>query len=144
MNNVNLIGRMTKDPELRRTSSGKAVTKFTLAIDRGFSTKDGQTADFIPVVVWNKIAESIAQYCKKGSLVAVEGSIQNRKYDGQDGKPVYVFEVLASRIQFLETKKKEQNVTQTPVTEQTISEIQNEETTDLSDIGSMDFSDLPW
>ena len=104
INRVVLVGRMTRDPELRRTGSGKAGTSFSLALDRGFTTQDGQSADFIPVVVWNKAAESVAQYCQKGSLVGVDGSLRSRSYDNNQGQRVFVVEVLADRVRFLESK----------------------------------------
>ena len=108
LNNVALVGRMTKDAELRRTASGKAVASFTLAVNRGYQDAGGKEADFIPVVTWNKLAESIAQYCSKGSLVSVEGSLRDRTYQNHEGKNVYVIEVLADRVDFLDTRKKEE------------------------------------
>lgn len=108
INSVVLVGRMTRDPELRRTGNGKAVTSFSLALDRGFQTMDGQSADFIPVVVWNKVAENVAQYCHKGSLVGVEGALRSRNYTNNQGQKVYVVEVLANRVQFLETRSQSQ------------------------------------
>lgn len=104
INRVVLVGRMTRDPELRRTANGKAVTSFTLAIDRGYNTQDGQTADFINCVVWNKPAENTAQYCAKGSLVGVEGRLRTRSYDNNQGQKVFVTEVICDSVQFLETK----------------------------------------
>ena len=78
MNRVVIVGRMTRDPELRRTGNGTAVTSFTLALNRNYNSADGQQADFIPVVVWNKAAENVAQYCSKGSLVGVDGRLRSR------------------------------------------------------------------
>lgn len=104
MNNVCLIGRMTRDPELRKTQSGNAVTSFTLAVDRGFNSSDGQTADFIPCVVWNKAAESVARYQKKGSKVGIEGKLQSRSYNDSQGRKVYVVEVVCSRVDFLDAR----------------------------------------
>jgi single-strand DNA-binding protein len=103
MNKVTLIGRLTKDPELKFTpGSGNAVANFTLAVDRRF-TKDGQKeADFIPVVVWGKQAESTATYVSKGKLIGVAGRIQVRSYDAKDGTKRYVTEVIADEVQFLE------------------------------------------
>lgn len=105
INNVVLVGRMTKDPELRRTQGGNAVTSFTLAVNRNFESQDGQTADFISCIVWNKVAENVERYCSKGSLVGVTGSIRTRNYDNNQGQKVYVTEVLCNSVQFLETKK---------------------------------------
>lgn len=104
MNKVVLIGRLTKDPELKYTpGSGTAVTTLTLAVDRRFQ-KDSQQkeADFIPVVVWGKSAESTAQYMNKGKLMAVSGRIQTRSYEAKDGGKRYVTEVVADEVQFLE------------------------------------------
>lgn len=103
MNKVTLIGRLTKDPELKYTpGAGTAVTTFTLAVDRRF-TKDGQKeADFIPIVVWGKQAETTAQYMTKGKMIGVHGRIQVRSYDAKDGSKRYVTEVVAEEVQFLE------------------------------------------
>ena len=98
LNRVALVGRLTRDPELRRTGNGTAVTSFTLAVDRNFSTRDGQEADFINCVVWRKPAENVAQYCSKGSLVSVDGRIQTRSYDNNQGQRVYVTEVVADSV----------------------------------------------
>lgn len=106
MNKAVLIGRLTRDPELRFTAgSGIAVTTFTLAVDRNFKNKEGQReADFIPIVVWNKLAEIIANNVTKGRLVAVSGRIQTRSYEGNDGQKRYVTEVVADDFQFLDKK----------------------------------------
>lgn len=105
INRVVLVGRMTRDPELRRTPQGDAVTSFTLAVNRNFTSRDGQQqADFINCVVWRKPAENVERYCSKGSLVGVEGRIQTRSYDNQQGQRVYVTEVICDSVQFLETK----------------------------------------
>lgn len=105
MNQVNLIGRLTKDVELKRTSSGKAVTNFTLAVNRQFKTDNGPDADFINCVVWSKSAESVEKYCSKGSLVGVIGKIQTRSYENNSGQKVYATEVIADRVQFLDSKR---------------------------------------
>ncbi|MHC6181527.1 single-stranded DNA-binding protein [Clostridium sp. JNZ X4-2] len=107
MNKVVLIGRLTKDPELRFTPGmGKAVTTFTIAVDRRFS-KDGQReADFIPIVVWGKQAESTANYMSKGKLIGISGRIQTRSYEAKDGSRKYVTEVIAEEVQFLEWGEK--------------------------------------
>lgn len=105
INNVTLVGRMTKDPELRYTPAGAAVCTFTLAVNRKFTNQQGEReADFINCVVWRKPAENTANFTNKGSLVGVTGSIQTRSYEGQDGKRVYVTEVQADSVQFLEKK----------------------------------------
>lgn len=105
INRVVLIGRLTRDPELRRTAQGDAVTSFTLAVNRNYTSRDGQQqADFINCVVWRKPAENVERYCSKGSLVGVEGRIQTRSYDNSQGQKVYVVEVICDSVQFLETR----------------------------------------
>ena len=105
MNAVVLVGRTTKEIELRRTGSGTAVASFTLAVNRDFRTQDGQEADFIQCVAWKKTAELLEQYVHKGDRIAVSGSIRTRNYEDNHGKKVYVTEVLANQVEFLETKK---------------------------------------
>nr|WP_234118386.1 single-stranded DNA-binding protein [Clostridium hydrogenum] len=103
MNKVVLIGRLTKDPELKFTpGNGTAVTSLTLAVDRRFKRDGQQEADFIPVVVWGKQAESTANYMSKGKLMGVSGRIQTRTYDAKDGTKRYVTEIVAEEVQFLE------------------------------------------
>lgn len=105
MNRVVLVGRLTKDPELRYTPNGVPVATFTLAVNRTFTNQQGEReADFINCVIWRKPAENVANFLKKGSLAGVDGRVQTRSYDGQDGKKVYVTEVLAESVQFLEPK----------------------------------------
>lgn len=105
LNRIVLIGRLTKDPELRYTQSGKAVCAFTLAVDRPYLANNGnREADFINIVVWNKTAENCAQYLAKGKLAAVDGRLQIRSYDGQDGQRRYVTEVIADNVRFLSPK----------------------------------------
>lgn len=105
MNKAILIGRLTRDPEMRTTTAGIASTSFTVAISRTYTNQNGEReADFINCVAWRKQAENIAKYCKKGSQVAVEGRIQTRSYDAQDGTKRYVTEVVADNVTFLGTK----------------------------------------
>lgn len=113
MNRVVLIGRLTKDPELKFTpGTGTAVTTFILAVDRRFS-KDGKNeADFIPIVVWGKQAESTANYMSKGKLIGVSGRIQTRNYEAKDGTRRYVTEVVADEVQFLEWGNKQSSGSQ--------------------------------
>lgn len=104
LNRVILIGRLTRDPELRYTPTGVAVTQFTLAVDRPFTNQSNEReADFIPVVTWRQLAETCANYLRKGRLTAVEGRIQVRNYDNNEGKKVYVTEVVADNVRFLES-----------------------------------------
>lgn len=110
MNKVNLVGRLTRDPEVKNTTTGKAVATFTLAVDRRFKNKDGQKeADFIPLVVWGKQAEFVGQYLSMGSQIGLSGRLQVRSYDGQDGQRRYVTEVVADEVYFISTKRKENN-----------------------------------
>ncbi|OXL83149.1 single-stranded DNA-binding protein [Paenibacillus sp. SSG-1] len=109
LNRVILIGRLTKDPELRYTPSGVAVTQFTLAVDRPFNNNGEKEADFIPVVTWRQLAETCANYLRKGRLTAVEGRIQIRNYENNEGKRVYVTEVIADNVRFLESNRDNQS-----------------------------------
>ena len=105
LNRIVLIGRLTKDPELRFTQSGKAVCSFTLAVDRPYTNQDGnKETDFINIVVWNKLGENCAQYLAKGKLAAVDGRLQIRSYEGNDGQRRYVTEVIADNVRFLTPK----------------------------------------
>ena len=103
INKVVIIGRLTKDPELKYTpGAGTAVTTVTLAVDRIYSKEGKKEADFIPVVIWGKSAESTAQYMKKGLLMGVSGRIQTRSYEAKEGGKRYVTEVVAEEIKFLQ------------------------------------------
>lgn len=101
MNKIILIGRLTKDPDLRYTPNGAAVCSFTLAVDRPFNQGGERQADFINIVVWNKAAENCAKYLAKGRQAAVEGRLQIRSYDGNDGQKRWVTEVVADRVEFI-------------------------------------------
>lgn len=103
LNKVVLIGRLTKNPDLRHTQSGIAVARFTLAVDRGFKNQQGEKqADFIPITVWRGQAENCAKYLVKGRLVAVAGRIQTGSYETPDGQRRYTTEVVADEVRFLE------------------------------------------
>lgn len=105
MNKTILVGRLTKDPELRTTPNGASTCNFSIAVNRPFANKNGEReADFINIIVWNKQAENVSKYCTKGSLVGIDGRIQTRNYEGQDGKKVYVTEVVADNVTFLGSK----------------------------------------
>lgn len=138
MNKVVLIGRLTRDPELRYTQSNIPAASFTLAVNRPFQNQNGERdADFINIVMWRKQAETAKKYLAKGSLIAVEGRIQTRNYDGQDGKKVYVTEVVADNFEFLESKAQRSSMN---------SDIQynvpsNAPTTSVSDEPYIDFGD---
>ena len=102
INQVTLVGRLTKDPELRYTPDGHAVSNVTIALNRPFKNNEGEyIADFVQCSLWKKAAENTAQYCQKGAIIGVIGRIQTRHYDGQDGKRVYVTEVVAESVKFV-------------------------------------------
>ncbi|EKF8800530.1 TPA: single-stranded DNA-binding protein [Enterococcus faecalis] len=106
INNVTLVGRLTKDPDLRYTQSGTAVGQFTLAVNRNFTNQQGdREADFINCVIWRKAAESFANYARKGTLIGLTGRIQTRNYDNQQRQRVYVTEIVVENFQLLESKE---------------------------------------
>lgn len=119
LNKVVLIGRLTRDPEMRTTTSNVSVTTFTLAVDRRFTNQQGEReADFIPVVTWRSLAEVCHRYLAKGRLVAVSGRMQVRTYDDNAGQRRYITEVVADEVQFLErgtTSDQPQRPSQDPV-----------------------------
>lgn len=106
INRTVLVGRLTKDSDLRYTSSGTAVATFNLAVDRSFTNRDGEReADFIRCVIWRKAAENFANFTHKGSLVGIDGHIQTRNYENQQGQRVYVTEIIADNFALLEPKQ---------------------------------------
>lgn len=110
INNVVLVGRMTRDAELRYTNSNIAVATLTLAVNRPFKNEAGEReADFINVVIWRQQAENLANWAKKGSLIGISGSILTRNYENQQGQRVYVTEVVASNFQLLESRNSQQS-----------------------------------
>ncbi|MEC5422097.1 single-stranded DNA-binding protein [Virgibacillus sp. C22-A2] len=126
INAVTLVGRLTKDVDLRYTPNGKAVGNFTLAVNRPFKTNGQQETDFINCTIWGKQAENLANFMKKGSQVGVTGRIQTRTYENSEGKTVFVTEVVADQAAFLESKKDNQSSNQSiPASEGT--EIQDTE-----------------
>ncbi len=105
MNKIILLGRLTRDPEVRYTTTGKVVCQFTLAVDRPFANQEGQReADFIPVIIWGKPAETCGNSLTKGQRVLVEGRLQIRSYDAKDGSKRWVTEVIANTFEFIERK----------------------------------------
>ena len=136
MNNVSLVGRLTRDPELRTVGADSSVCNVTVAINRVFTSQTGEkTADFVPVVVWNRPAENLAKYCRKGSQVAVTGRIQTRSYDHADGTKRYVTEVYGERIQFLDNKRSEEGSAYPEVQ----NNMSNEDTTNIDEDPFKDF-----
>lgn len=110
INNVVLVGRLTKDPDLRYTANGTGVATFTLAVNRNFTNQDGnREADYINCVIWRKSAETLANYARKGTLLGVTGRIQTRNYENQQGQRVYVTEVVAENFQLLESRSNNEN-----------------------------------
>lgn len=110
MNKILLVGRLTKDPELRYTQSGIAVASFTLAVNRRFTNQNGEReADFINCVSWQKSAEFVANYFKKGQQMALEGRLQVRNYEGNDGQRRWVTEVVAEQIEFVRSRESGSN-----------------------------------
>lgn len=109
INRTVLVGRLTRDPEMKTTNNGTAVAQFTLAVNRQFTNAQGEReADFVNCVIWRKGAEALAQYTHKGSLIGVDGRIQTRTYEDKDGKTVFVTEVVADSFSFMESKKDNQ------------------------------------
>lgn len=149
MNKAILIGRLTRDPEVRYTQSNRAVAQFTLAIDRPFTNQEtGQReADFLNIVIWDKPAENVGKYTHKGSQVAVEGRIQSRSYENDKGEKKYVTEIIASRVQFLDSKKddsKFESMPEPPISQETTN--QQEENDPFASFGEgieINDNDLP-
>ena len=126
MNKVMLIGRITHDLDLRYTPSGTAVLQFNIAINRPKDENGEQKADFPTIVVWGKQAENLNKYQKKGSQIGIIGRVQTRNYDNNEGKKVYVTEVIAENVEFLESKKDDsnfKNLTETQPTNNTSEEL---------------------
>jgi len=109
INNVTLVGRLTRDPELKYSQSGVAVCNGNIAVNRNFKSNDGQDADFINFVTFKGGAEALANYQRKGNLIGLTGRIQTRNYENKEGKRVYVTEVVADSVQFLESKSSNQS-----------------------------------
>ena len=140
MNKVCLIGRITRDPELRYTSSNVPSVRFTLAVNRPFQNQNGEReADFINVVVWRNQAENVKKYVSKGSLIAVEGRIQTGSYE-KDGQRIYTTDVVADNVQFLESKGQRTQDEVTPA-DFANSDNSSEQTTDTSEEVFADFGD---
>ena len=144
LNRVILIGRLTRDPELRYTSTGIAVTRFTIACDRKFTNQNGdREADFIPVVAWRGTAEAVANYTRKGSLVGLEGRLQVRSYENQEGRTVWTTEVVADDVRFLDYRNKNESDQQPQQTAQPT----QRQTDPFSGVGKqieLNDDDFPW
>ena len=127
MNKVTLLGRLTKDPEVRYTQTGIAVTSFTLAVNRKFARDENRQADFIPIVVWDKLAEICGNYLQKGRQVLIEGRIQIRSYDTQNGNKRYVTEVIAQEVEFVGSNTKNNTSVSSPTQKEFGAEIPPDE-----------------
>lgn len=140
MNKVLLVGRLTRDPELRTTQSGMAVARFTVAVNQNYTNRNGERGtDFINCVVWERQASNVSKYCHKGTLVSVEGRITSRSYDAQDGSKRYVTEVVCENVNFLSPKSNENgasygnNESYNPPSNYPDNEPMGMDTTDLTD-----------
>lgn len=145
MNNVSLLGRVVRDIELKYTGNGTAVANFTIAVDRRFKNANGEyDADFIDIVVWRQSAEFVSEYFKKGSPIAVEGSIQTRNYENNEGRKVYVTEVIADNVGFVprdNSQQQSQQQNNNPFANADFNSNDPFETNNATDI---DNSDLPF
>lgn len=143
MNKVFLIGRLVRDPELRYTSSNIPVATFSLAVNRNFTGQNGEReTDFINIVVWRKQAENCKNYINQGSQVAIDGRIQTRNYEDQNGQKRYITEVVADNVQFLDTKaSREQRMESNGVNPYTLA-AESEKTVSMSDIPEDPFKDF--
>lgn len=127
INKVTLVGRLTKDPELKFTpGTGTAVTTFTLAVNRRFKKEGQPEADFIPIVIWGRMAESTANYKRKGEMIGISGRIETRSYEAKDGTRRYVTEVIAEEVEFIGNKKDGQAAEQQNTWESGYSEVNDD------------------
>lgn len=143
MNKVILIGRLTKDPELKTISTGISNVAFSIAVQRSFTNQNGEKeADFINCVAWRRQAENISKYCSKGTQVAVEGRLQVRTYDAQDGTKRYITEVICDNVTFLGSKgDKQSNYTSSEGTDSFAPADQDVKTTDVTEDPFKDFGE---
>ncbi len=144
VNNVVLVGRMTRDPELRHSASGSAVCSFSLAINRNFKNQAGEyEADFVNCVAFNQTANLMEQYVSKGQLISVQGRLQSRSYDDNTGRKVYVTEVICNTVSFLESKRTVDSASSIP--DMSSPAPQNNPTFEAQDVdASIDDDDLPF
>ena len=145
INRVVLVGRLTRDPELRRTTNGTSVASFTIAIDNRTKGPNGEkTTSFIPCTVWNQAAENVSRFTRKGSLVGIEGRLNQRSYESKDNRKVSVIEVICDSVQFLE--RKDENATSEPVQEYGYQEKVKEVEPETNNVAGIDLveDDLPF
>lgn len=126
MNNVSLIGRLTADPELKYTQSGKGFTRFTVAVDRPTKQGEEKQADFINIVAWDKTAEFVCKYFSKGQRIALTGSIRTGDYTDKDGKKRYTFDIWVNNVEFCESKAKTHMVQPQPEQQKNIENMSND------------------
>ena len=145
INRVVLVGRLTRDPELRRTTNGTSVASFTIAIDNRTKGPNGEkTTSFIPCTVWNQAAENVSRFTRKGSLVGIEGRLNQRSYESKDNIKFSVIEVICDSVQFLE--RKDENATSEPVQEYGYQEKEKEVEPETNNVAGIDLveDDLPF
>lgn len=141
LNRVTLVGRITKDPEIRHTQSGVAVSTFTIAVSRPYTNQSGEKeADFIQCVVWRKQAENMSKYVTKGSLLGIDGRIQTRSYDAQDGSKRYITEIVCDNVTYLDTRNTSENDNDEYQYDDSYSQVEKEETV-AQKSDKVDFSD---
>ncbi|EGQ1283159.1 single-stranded DNA-binding protein [Staphylococcus pseudintermedius] len=144
INRVVLVGRLTKDPEFRTTQSGVEVATFTLAVNRNYKNKNGeQQADFINCIVFRKQAENVNNYLNKGNLAGVDGRLQSRSYENQEGRRIFVTEVICDSVQFLESKNNNQSNNQ-PQQQRGQASAQDNPFTNANNPIDIDDEDLPF
>ncbi|EJD5705398.1 single-stranded DNA-binding protein [Staphylococcus pseudintermedius] len=144
LNRVVLVGRLTKDPEFRTTQSGVEVATFTLAVNRNYKNKNGeQQADFINCIVFRKQAENVNNYLNKGNLAGVDGRLQSRSYENQEGRRIFVTEVICDSVQFLESKNNNQSNNQ-PQQQRGQAPTQDNPFTNANNPIDIDDEDLPF
>ena len=130
-NLVVLTGRLTADPELKKTPSDVSVTNFSIAVQRAYKSGEEAVTDFINIVAWRSTAEFICRYFKKGKMIGIEGSIQTRKWVDNDGNNRTAFEVVANNVQFVESKREDNNLTATNATQGNLDAVVDDTESDL-------------
>ncbi|MCH4175923.1 MAG: single-stranded DNA-binding protein [Streptococcaceae bacterium] len=144
INNVVLVGRLTKDPDLRYTSGGVATASFTLAVNRQFKNQAGEReADFVRCVIWRKAAENFTSWAKRGALIGVTGRIQTGNYDNNQGQRVYTTDVIVENFQMLESKKQNESEQQSEDTFNQSNNFNNQEYQNQTNMNTRDFGNGP-
>ena len=138
MNKVILLGRLTRDPEVRYTQNNTIFTTFSIAVRKRFKTEDGEDADFINVIAWNKTAEFVSMYFKKGMQIALSGRLQTRSYEANDGTKRNVTEVVAEEVEFAESKRTFEE-SEGPAAKSTPKKQEQEEDIDFAELSSDEF-----